>query len=114
MARFAKVEYDKDHDILYVGYDREVSDSLRVDKFIIDFGKTDEMVGLEVFNASKVIDGLNQTKLTQKMIGELSVAKISTYRSGELMYFVVRLWVDQKQRAAPIVLQVPNPIFRAS
>ncbi|MDE1869064.1 MAG: DUF2283 domain-containing protein [Candidatus Micrarchaeota archaeon] len=108
MARFAKVEYDKEHDVLYVGYGKKVEDSLKVGDFVIDFSKGDEMVGVEVFDASKAVKDLNQAKISKDMLSKFTVAQITTSRMRELMFFVVALYISANNRSEKLLLQVPN------
>ena len=107
MARLAKVEYDKEHDILHVGYGKKVGDSLQVGKFIIDYSG-DEMVGVEVFTASKVVEGLNQNNITKEMLSKFKVARISISRMNELVFFVVSLYTNIRKKESRLLLQVPN------
>lgn len=112
MARIAEVSYDEENDLLYVGYKgRKVKDSLEIDKFVIDFGVDGEMVGVEVFDASKVIKGLNQSNITKEMISNLHEAKIRIHKSQELVFFVIALYTGVKSKGQPIVLQVPKPVM---
>lgn len=111
MARLAKVEYDKEHDILYVGYGKKVADSLKVGDFVIDFAGADEMVGIEVFDASKAVKDLNQARISKEMLSKFTVAQITTSRMRELMFFVVALYIDAHNKSERLLLQIPNVVL---
>ena len=108
MARIAKVEYDRDLDIMYVSVGKKASDSLEVDKFVIDFAGND-VVGVEIFDASKTINGLSQSNLSKSMIGELHDAKMVIHRSKELSYLVLLLYKRANSRSPTISISVPAP-----
>ncbi|MBI2583371.1 MAG: DUF2283 domain-containing protein [Candidatus Aenigmarchaeota archaeon] len=109
MARKAKVDYDKENDILWVYSGEKVRDSLEIDSFIIDFSHDDKVVGVEILDASEVISNLALSRISREMLSNIKETSLSIYQSRELFYVVVGivLEVDNKLREIPI--QVPAP-----
>jgi len=109
MAKNAKVNYDYENDILYVYVGNRAKDILEIDNFVIDFSHENKVVGVEIFNASKLISKLALNKINKGMLSKIKVASLSFYQSKELFYIVVGivLMIDNKLREIPI--QVPAP-----
>lgn len=109
MVRKAKVDYDEENDILWVHTGEKIRDSLEVDSFVIDFSYDDKIVGVEIFDASKIISNLVLSKISKEMLSDIKEASISFYQSREILYVVVGLvlMVDNKLKEIPI--QVPAP-----
>ena len=71
--------------------------------------KNREIVGIEIFDASKTINGLSQSNLSKGMISELHDAKMVVHRSKELSYLVVLLYKHARSKAPTISISVPAP-----
>ena len=80
MVAFA-VEYDQDEDILSV-YDEKgkTKESLEVaEDLIIDVDNQGDLVGIELFDASKFLSALNKS-ITPKMLSEIEEASLQVVR----------------------------------
>ena len=53
-----KISYDPEHDVLYLKLSRdEIVDTVEVDHgVLIDYGKNGEMIGVEMIEASSLVD----------------------------------------------------------
>lgn len=109
MARNAKVSYDEENDILWVGVGEKVKDSLQVDKFVIDFSYDDKIVGIEIFDALEVISNMGSVKISKEDLAGINEATIGFYPSKELLYTVVTLVLQIDDRIREIPIQVPAP-----
>ena len=107
MVRKAKINYDKENDILWIYSGESVKDSIEIDNFVIDFSKNNKIVGVEIFNASKVLSRLTLSRITKQMLAEIRRATFSSYQSKELIYVVVVLFFKGKE----IPIQIPAPIM---
>ena len=114
MVRLAKVDYDKEYDILYASVGRKVRDSLPIDKFVIDFAEGNDIVGIEILDASKIISDLSQNKLSKEQLGRIEYAKIKIVRSKELVFIVVLLLGKKDKANEEIKLSISAPIKAVS
>lgn len=109
MVREAKIDYDKENDILWVYSGEKVKDSLEIDNFVIDFSFDNKVVGVEISNASEVLSKLALVKVSKNVLSKIIQASLSFYQGKELFYVVVGLilMIDNKRKEIPI--QVPAP-----
>ena len=106
MAQKAKVDYDSKNDILWIYLGEPVRDSVEIDNFVIDFSRDNRIVGVEIFNASKLISKLTLGKVTKQMLSKIRAATLSPYQSKELVYIIVGLLFERKE----ISIQIPAPL----
>lgn len=80
-----KFDYDKEQDVLYIYSPKEkVSESLEIaDDIILDINEKNQIVGIEIFYASKFLNAINK-KINQQMLENLQEAKmkIINYRNN--------------------------------
>lgn len=109
MVRKAKIDYDKENDILYVYSGEKVKDSLEVDNFVLDFSYDNKVVGVEIFNASKILSKLALIKISKNILSKIIDATISFYQSRDIFFVIVGLVliIGKKRREIPV--QVPAP-----
>ena len=104
-----KVDYDKDNDILWIHSNRKVSDSLEIDKFVIDFLKNGKVSGVEIMDASNFIGGLASMKISKNVLEHVENARLRYYKSSELVYVVLQFKITIGNAVKDILLQVPAP-----
>ena len=69
----AKVNYDWKHDILYIYKNERAKFSVEVlNNFVIDIGFDNKVVGLEIFDASKIL------RIAKKELKNIKKAKLAT------------------------------------
>ncbi|MFH8087079.1 MAG: DUF2283 domain-containing protein, partial [Candidatus Aenigmatarchaeota archaeon] len=91
MVKEAKVDYDKENDILWVYTGEKVKDSLGIDNFVIDFSQENKVVGIEIFKASEIVSKLTRTKISKNSLAKIKKASLSSYQSRELLFVVASL-----------------------
>ena len=109
MAEKMKIDYDKENDVLFVSKNKKVSDSLEIDKFVIDFLKDGSVGGVEIMDASKLISNLSSIKIGKEDLENIEEAKIKYYKSKELVYVVLLLKIVVREAIESISLQIPAP-----
>ena len=109
MAERMNVDYDKENDILWIGSGRKVSDSLEVDKFVIDFLKNGNVAGVEIMDASNIISNLASIRISRNVLGHVEDARLRYYKSSELVYVVLQFKITIGNAVKNISLQVPAP-----
>lgn len=109
MARKAKVDYDEENDILYVYTGEKVKDSLEIDNFVLDFSENSKVVGVEIFNASKILSRLTLTKISKSDLSEIVEASIGFSPSRDLLFVVVWLVIGIRKKEKKIPIQIPAP-----
>ncbi|MEM0144091.1 MAG: DUF2283 domain-containing protein [Candidatus Parvarchaeum sp.] len=114
MEKEAHVNYDEEEDILSVSLDEKVVESLPIDNFVIDLSSTEHGVGLEIFNASKVISGFSGIKVDSYALKRIKKAYLRDFKSKELLFVVVRLLVKLDEKEKEIDMQAPLPISAVS
>ncbi len=110
MVKEAKVDYDGENDILWVYTGEKIKDSLEIDNFVIDFSFDNKVVGVEIFNASKLLSKLTLTKIRKSMLSKIVKATLSFYQSKELFYIVVGLILMVNKKIREIPIQIPAPM----
>ncbi len=114
MARKAKVDYDRENDILYVYSGESVKDSLEIDNFVLDFSSENKIVGVEIFDASDILSGLSLMKISKRMLSEIEDATISFKQSKDLFFVVLGLMLGVELEKREIPIQVPAPAAAVS
>ena len=109
MVRKAKINYDEENDILWIYSGEKIKDSLEIDNFIIDFSLENKVVGVEIFNASRILSKLTLKKITKKMLKNILSASFTSFQSKELIYIIIELVLMIKKEKAKIPLQIPTP-----
>ena len=56
-----KISYDPEHDVLYLNFsENKIVDTVEVDRgVLIDYGESGEMIGVEMIEASSLVDDLS-------------------------------------------------------
>jgi uncharacterized protein YuzE len=113
MAKKANVSYDKENDILYVYIGEKVGDSLEIGNFVIDFSHDNKVVGVEIFNASELLNklylGVFHGKIPKKSLSGIKDAVISVHQTKELLYIVAVFRITVKNKTFDVPLSVPAP-----
>lgn len=109
MVREAKIDYDEENDILWVYSGEKIKDSLEIDNFVIDFSYDNKIVGVEIFNASKVLSKLALAKISKSALTKITRASLSFYRGKELLYVIVSLILTIENKKKEIPVQIPAP-----
>ncbi|VVB76981.1 Uncharacterised protein [uncultured archaeon] len=104
-----KVDYDEDNDVLWIHSGKKVSDSLEVDRFVVDFMRDGSVSGVEIMDASKIISNLSTHKVSKEYLGLIEDAKLRLYRSKDLVYIVVSFRILVNNKMENMIIQVPAP-----
>ncbi len=113
MAKKVKVSYDYENDILYLFTGEKVKDSLQIDNFVIDFSHKDKIVGIEIFEASKVLSGISEFRITKKMLKEyLKEARLKIYVGKELVVIGIGLLFEAKLKEVHTSVSLPVEVVR--
>lgn len=108
MAKQAKVSYDSENDILWVATGEKIKDSLEIDKFVLDISPDNRVVGVEIMDASKIINKLVPAKVTKEMLGTIRTATLSFYPSKEVFFVTVSLSFQNRKDVIPIQISAPK------
>jgi len=97
---------------VYTG--EKVKDSLEVDNFVLDFSYDNKIVGVEIFDASKILSKLTLVKISKDALSKVTEASISFHPGRDLYYVVVglALVIGKKRREIPV--QIPTPMAAVS
>ena len=94
---------------MYTG--EKIKDSLEVDNFVIDFSHENKVVGVEIFNASKILSKLSLIQLNKSILSNILEASLSFYQSRELFFIVIRLILYAEKERKEVSIQVPTPLL---
>lgn len=109
MAKEAKVDYDQENDILWARTDDRIKDSLEIDNFVIDFSAGNKIVGVEIYQASKMVQNLTGIRIRKGDLSKIKTAILTFHQSKELFYVVVMIALPSSKGGRPIPIQVPVP-----
>ena len=109
MAKEAKIDYDEEHDILYLYSGEKAKDSIEIDKFVIDISADNRIVGVEIFDASVLLSKMSGFGINKENLSDVRGAKMQSYQSKELFYVLVFLTLKVDGVEREINLQVPAP-----
>ena len=100
------ISYDKKSDMLYVKKaSRPISHSLDIGEMIVDFDSSNRVVGLEVFNFSKIL------KVKKSEIDDILNARILEKRNRVENLMIVGVYVLVKlQKRKKIEIELENRI----
>ncbi|MEM5790968.1 MAG: DUF2283 domain-containing protein [Candidatus Aenigmatarchaeota archaeon] len=110
MVKEAKVDYDRENDILWVYTGEKVNDSLEIDNFVIDFSQENKIVGIEIFKTSEILSKLTQIKISKNSLLNIKKASLSSYQSRELTFVIINLILMIKNERKEIPIQIPAPV----
>lgn len=96
MARF-KADYDEEEDIFYLHSEKQkTKESIEVDEdIVIDIDKNNNLVGVEIFYASKLFNKLNR-KITKKILSETEHIDVEIDKYRNLIIIILAFKVDNK------------------
>jgi len=117
MAKKAKVKYDNDEDILYVFSPGKVRDSLQISNFIIDFDKSDKIVGIELLDASKILSKILDRKLEKKdlsAVAEEGFISVVQMRDSLMVQFIIRIKQEKQRVRVPAPGYIPKVLVSAT
>src|SRR5437667_836350 len=109
IAKEAKIDYDEEHDILYLYSGEKAKDSIEIDKFVIDISADNRIVGVEIFDASVLLSKMSGFGINKENLSDVRGAKMQSYQSKELFYVLVFLTLKVDGVEREINLQVPAP-----
>ncbi|MFP4046007.1 MAG: DUF2283 domain-containing protein [Candidatus Aenigmatarchaeota archaeon] len=107
-----KVDYDRENDILYVNEGKKVQDSLQIDNFVIDFSHKNNIVGLEVMNASESIPDLADQEIKKSDLEQLVDAKLSVKQGRDAIYVKLMI-LFKKNKKEHLSLPIPSKVSAA-
>ena len=103
MAKEAKIDYDKENDILYVYTKEHASDSVEFDNFVIDYSSRGMIVGVEIMKAT---DFINKFGLKKSFLENATAASISVIQGKE--YALIKVLIAAAGDTKEIT--VPSPV----
>ena len=113
MVKKVNISYDYKNDILYLFTGEKVKDSLQIDNFVIDFSHKGKIVGIEIFEASKVLSGVSEFRISKKMLKDyLKEVYMKVYVGKELIVIGIGLLFKAKPREVHTSVPVPVEIVR--
>ncbi|MFC1690935.1 DUF2283 domain-containing protein [Nanoarchaeota archaeon] len=96
----AKINYDKEEDILFLSKERKVKASIDVGDFIIDVDSGGFITGIEILNASRNL------KLSEKQLEGLKKASMVVTYKPNYVYIYLVMQFKEKEKDITIPLTV--------
>lgn len=91
-----EVSYDSEEDILYYNSGEMVQDSLDIGNVFVEFSSNNEIVGVEVLDASEFISEFTGEKFSSKDLENIIDAKIKVMRKGDFAIVVLQFVVEKE------------------
>jgi uncharacterized protein YuzE len=104
MAKEAKIDYDKENDILYVYKKEKASDSVDFDNFVIDYSGRGMIVGVEIMKAS---DFISKFGLKRSFLEKASAVSMSVIQGKE--YALIKILIASVGGTKEIMVPTPVP-----
>ncbi len=102
-----KFSYDKEYDDLFVfNPESKSKGSVELGEIILDYNTKKEFVGIQIMNASKVLQEISGDFEIKSVLEHLKECKIETITKNNLLTIKLFLISDLKQVSS--VLSVPN------
>ncbi len=104
-----KLDYDFKEDLLYLYNEKKKSNgSIEFGEIVVDLEKKGEVVGLEIFEASKYLSELTNRKITKQNLKKINTAKFSfNSKKGTILIRIILL-IEKEEIPASIALQNMN------
>ncbi len=114
MHRKFRVDYDAEHDSLFL-YREKSHGSVEIGNLVLDFDRKRDLVGLEMLDASKVLQSMNVSELrvTKRLLASIADCRIETKdENGMLVIKVFLHFENEQQLITPLMvpsIKEPSP-----
>ena len=94
-----EVSYDKEYDILYIYKKEKVKHSLEIlGNFVVDIGLSGKVVGVEIFEASKML------KIPKSNLSKLDSVKLSSFVKDGMMAVILGIKLRNQEIESRIMV----------
>lgn len=102
-----KFDYDPEEDLLYI-YDenKKSKGSVEFADLIIDLDKNQNVVALEIFDASRYLSYLTNRRITKKQLKEIE--KATLYFSVKKGLILIKFFLPLKKERIPVPIMIQN------
>jgi len=101
-----KVDYDSDEDLLYLyNTNKKSKGSIEFGDLIVDLEKKGEIVGLEIFGASKYLSELTNRRITKQSLKKIEKANFSFITKKGTIIIKIVLPIEREKVPATIAIQ---------
>jgi len=101
-----RIDYDFDEDLLYFyNESKKSSGSIELGEIIVDLEKKGEIVGLEMFGASKYLSELTNKKISKESLKKMQKADFSFMAKKGTTIIKICLMIEKEQVPATIAIQ---------
>ena len=94
-----ELSYDNENDILYFNKGERVKDSLDFGNIFLEFSNNNEVVGVEVLNASETLSNLSGQDFDSNSLDNIQDAELKMVPDGETTFIVLKLLVPREDGA---------------
>ena len=106
MSSKFRVDYDFEEDLLYLyNEDKKSKGSIEFGELIVDLQKRGEIVGLEIFEASKYLSELTNKKISKEGLKKIEKAAFSFSTKKGTTIIKIMLPLEKEQVPATIAIQ---------
>lgn len=107
-----KTDYDSEEDLLYLYNENKKSKgSIEFGDLIIDMEKKGNIVGLEIFGASKYLSELTNTKITKDALEKMQKVTFSfTQRKGIVL---IKIIFPLEKEKVPATIAIQNMHYKS-
>lgn len=86
-----KISYDKENDLLYFNQGEKVQDSLDIGNLFLEFSGKNDIVGVEILDASQTVSELTGNETTVEDLENIEDAEIKIIPEGSVVFIVLKL-----------------------
>ena len=112
MSNKFKTDYDSEEDLLYLYNDgKKASGSIEFDDLVVDLEKKGEIVGLEIFGASKYLSELTGKKISKSDLQKIEETEFSfTAKKGTI---IIKIALPIENMLVPAAIAVQNMRYKS-
>lgn len=112
MSNKFKFDYDEEEDLLYIYNENKKSKgSIEFGDLIVDLDKNQNVVGLEIFDASKYLSYLTNKRITKKQLKKIETA--SLFFSVEKGFILIKFVLPLNKERIPVPIMIQNMHYRS-
>lgn len=86
-----EISYDKENDLLYFNEGEKVQDSLDIGNLFLEFSGKNDIMGVEILNASQTVSELTGNETTVEDLENIEDAEIKIIPEDSVVFIVLKL-----------------------
>jgi len=103
------ISYDDQYDILYVHSGEKVQDTVQRGNFVVELGRNNQVVGIQIENASSTFSDLLGDSFTRENLSNVLTAEIQVNSQGNVAFVILIITLEKEGEEVKRQLPVNLP-----